>query len=126
MFSPNNVPPGAGSIQVELYYSEKYKPLRSNPDELIEPVLADLKRCGLLRDEDQILLCNASVIPYANVIFDHDRAKALATVHGYLDDIGIAYCGRYGMWGYHWTDEAFISGEQAAQKCLDAMCQQPR
>ena len=53
-------------------------------------------------------------MPYANVIFDLERDAALETVHGYLDDIGIAYCGRYGDWGYMWTDESFISGERAA------------
>ena len=59
-------------------------------------------------------------VQYANVIFDLDRAKALETVHGYLDDIGIHYCGRYGDWGYMWTDESFISGERAAEAALSA------
>ena len=59
-----------------------------------------------------------TVIPYANVIFDLERTAALKTVHGYLDDIGIAYCGRYGDWGYMWTDESFISGERAAETAL--------
>ncbi len=58
------------------------------------------------------------LLPYANIIFDLERADALKTVHGYLDDIGIAYCGRYGDWGYMWTDESFISGEKAAEKTL--------
>ena len=39
-------------------------------------------------------------------------------VHGYLDELGIAYCGRYGDWAYIWTDESFMSGEQAAEKVL--------
>jgi hypothetical protein len=59
------------------------------------------------------------LLRYANVIFDLDRAAALKTVHGYLDDLGVAYCGRYGDWGYMWTDESFKSGENAAQKVLD-------
>lgn len=58
------------------------------------------------------------LLPYANIIFDLDRAAALETVHGYLDDLGIAYCGRYGDWGYMWTDESFKSGELAAEKAL--------
>jgi hypothetical protein len=33
--------------------------------------------------------------------------------------VGIGYCGRYGEWGYQWTDESFVSGEKAAQKVLD-------
>ena len=39
----------------------------------------------------------------------------------YLDDIGIAYCGRYGDWGYMWTDESFKSGEKAAERALSAV-----
>jgi len=38
----------------------------------------------------------------------------------YLDEVGIAYCGRYGDWGYMWTDESFKSGEQAAERALSS------
>jgi hypothetical protein len=52
------------------------------------------------------------------VIFDLDRAPALDVVQGYLDDVGIQSCGRYGEWGYLWTDESFMSGERAADRAL--------
>jgi protoporphyrinogen oxidase len=118
MLSARNVRMGTGSIQAEVYFSEKYKPFTGSPDEWIEPVITDLRRCGLLRDDDRILFKRAMLLRYANVIFDLDRAAALKTVHGYLDDIGIAYCGRYGDWGYMWTDESFKSGEQAAERTI--------
>ena len=120
MLSASNVPPGAGSIQAEVYFSQKYKPFTGSPEDWIEPVIRDLRRCGLLREDDQILSRGAMLLPYANIIFDLDRAAALATVHGYLDDLGIAYCGRYGDWGYMWTDESFKSGELAAERALAA------
>lgn len=119
MLSANNVPPGAGSIQAEVYFSQKYKPFTGSPGNYIGDVITDLRRCGILREDDCILWKNATLVPYANVIFDLDRTAALGTVHGYLDDIGIQYCGRYGDWGYMWTDESFKSGELAAQKALD-------
>lgn len=118
MQSAHNVPPGTGSIQAEVYYSQKYRPLDRSPHECIQPVIEDLQRCGLLTEGDKILFTEARLIPYANVIFDLDRAPALSTVHGYLDEIGIFYCGRYGEWGYHWSDESFLSGENAAQRVL--------
>jgi len=117
--SPHNVPPGMGAIQAEVYYSAKYRPMDRAPEGCIDPVIADLRRCGVIRDDDTILFSNATVAPYANVIFDHDRAAAVETVHAFLDEVGIVYCGRYGEWGYQWTDEAFISGENAAQRVLD-------
>lgn len=125
MLSPRNVPPGAGSIQAEVYFSDKYKPLTGSPQDLIDPVIKDLHRCGLLRDDDRVLFSNAMLLRYANIIFDLDRAAALKTVHAYLDDLGIAYCGRYGDWGYMWTDESFKSGEQAADRALSATACRP-
>jgi len=116
--SPHNVPPGCGSIQAECYYSKKYRPLDREPKDCIEPTIRDLRRIGVLRDDDKILFQDVMHIEYANVIFDLERAAALATVHGYLDDLGIAYCGRYGDWAYIWTDESFMSGERAAEKIL--------
>ncbi|MDD5703762.1 MAG: hypothetical protein PHU23_17140, partial [Dehalococcoidales bacterium] len=121
MLSAHNVPPGTGSIQAEVYFSDKYKPLSGAPEDWIQPVITDLRRCGLLRENDRILFSNSMVMQYANVIFDLERADALKTVHGYLDDIGISYCGRYGDWGYLWTDESFKSGENAAQKILEKL-----
>jgi protoporphyrinogen oxidase len=118
MLSKTNVPAGCGSIQAEVYFSDKYRPLTQSPESVVDQVIADLLRSGALRDGDQILSRHANVVRYANVIFDLDRTAALKTVHGYLDDIGIHYCGRYGDWGYMWTDESYISGERAAQSAL--------
>lgn len=121
MLSARNAPPGTGNIQAEVYFSDKYKPFSGAAEDWIEPVIRDLRRCGILRDDDEILCRKAMLLRYANIIFDLERAEALKTVHGYLDDLGIAYCGRYGDWGYMWTDESFISGERAAQKALSAV-----
>jgi protoporphyrinogen oxidase len=118
MLSARNAPPGAGNIQAEVYFSEKYKPFRGSPNDWIEPVIADLRRTGVVREDDQILESKAMLLKYANIIFDLERAESLKTVHGYLDDLGISYCGRYGDWGYMWTDESFISGERAAEQAL--------
>jgi protoporphyrinogen oxidase len=122
MLSPNNAPPGAGSIQAELYFSHKYRPLTVSPESLIATVIADLKRCTILRDDDQILHRSAVLAPYANVIFDHDRVAALEIVHGFMNDVDIGHCGRYGDWAYLWTDESFMSGEHAAEAALGALC----
>jgi hypothetical protein len=61
------------------------------------------------------------VCEYANVIFDHDRSAALKTVHGFLHDVGVQFCGRYGDWGYIWTDESFKSGEEAAGRAVASL-----
>lgn len=120
MLSPSNAPDGTGSLQAEVYFSEKYKPLEQSPEALIPVVINDLIRTGILREDDVILDRHAMAIPYANVIFDLDYEDAIDVVHGYLDDVDIAYCGRYGEWAYIWTDESFRSGERAARRVLSA------
>ena len=55
MLSPRTVPDGAGSVQAEIYYSAKYRPLDRAAEDFIEPTLRDLERCGLLREDDRIL-----------------------------------------------------------------------
>jgi protoporphyrinogen oxidase len=118
MLSPHNVPEGCGSVQAEVYFSAKYRPLTQSTEAIIERAIADMRRIGVLREDDTILHRGARVVKHANVIFDLERRAAVETVHGYLDDIGIRYCGRYGDWGYMWTDESFISGERAAEAAL--------
>ena len=118
MLAASNVPDGCGSIQAEVYFSKKYRPLTGSPDAWIEPVIAGLKKAGVIREGDKVLTRHAKLVEHANVIFDLERSDAIETVHGYLNDVGIAYCGRYGDWGYMWTDESFISGEGAAERAL--------
>ena len=40
-------------------------------------------------------------------------------MHDYLDEIGIERCGRYGDWGYIWSDQAYLSGEAAVERMLE-------
>jgi protoporphyrinogen oxidase len=120
LMAESNVPPGCSSVQVEVYFSPKYRPFSGVPGDYIDPVVRDLTRCGVLREGDELLLRDAVYCPYANIIFDHDRAAALAAVHGYMDDVGIQHCGRFGDWGYLWTDDSIKTGEAAAGKALAA------
>jgi protoporphyrinogen oxidase len=120
MFSSQNAPQGCGTIQAEVYFSDKYRPLKGAPGDLIGPAIDDLMRCGIIKDRDQILLKDAVVNRYANVIYDHERHAAVTTVHRFLRENEIFYCGRYGNWDHAWTDEAFVSGEEAAQRALQS------
>jgi protoporphyrinogen oxidase len=118
MFSPSTVPDGHGSVQVEVYYSDKYKPLDHDPNDDIASVKSDLLKMGILRESDTVVVEEARLIKYANVIFDLDSIPCTEIVHGYLDEIGIERCGRYGDWGYIWSDQAYLSGEASVERML--------
>ena len=119
--SRNNVPEGCSCLMAECYFSDKYKPLKQTPESLIPTVINDLKKSGIIKDHHNVVFSTAMHLKYANVIFDHERREALQTVHGYLDDINVRYCGRYGLWAYIWTDQSFLSGEKAAEKALSGL-----
>lgn len=120
-FSSRVAPKDCSALQAEVYFSDKWKPRDKPPEAYIEPVIDGLLKAGLIEDRAQVNHTSTIVAPYANIIFDHDRPAALKTVHAYLDDVGVGYCGRFGDWGYIWTDQAFASGEKAARKALSKL-----
>ncbi|QIG55311.1 NAD(P)-binding protein [Altererythrobacter sp. BO-6] len=120
-FSPNVAPKGCVALQAEVYFSDKWKPRTQPPEAYIEPVIDGLLKAGLIDGRDQVNHTSTIVAPFANIIFDHDRPAALKLIHGYLDEIGVNYCGRFGDWGYIWTDQAFASGEKAARQALEKL-----
>jgi UDP-galactopyranose mutase len=111
--SPYCQPPGTSSLTAEITYSE-YKPLPE--DGLNERVLADFKKVGLLRDDDEILCLNQVDIPYAYVVQDHARPEAVATIRAWLETQDIYLCGRYAEWEYYNSDNAIASGRAVATR----------
>lgn len=118
--SPGNVPPGCDAIQAEIYFSDKYRPLSGEPDDWIEPTLDALLRCGVIADRRHVVHLSSLFIPWGNVIYDLERPAAVRTVLDWLRAAGVHPCGRFGLWGYIWTDQAFLSGEKAAARALQA------
>ena len=113
LLSPNNVPKGCGSIQVEVYHSDT-RPLPTS--DVLNKTMEDFYRCGILLKEDSVLVAHEQPVQYANVIFDLEREKNLGVVLSYMDKMGILLCGRYGEWEYHWTDDSIVSGWDAAAR----------
>lgn len=111
--SPNNVPAGCGSIQLEVYHS-RYQPLPV--EDVLGRTMEDLVREGLVSREEDVRVAQRQSIPYANVLFDLARAPNLAIVQEYLQANGVVPAGRYGEWAYLWTDDSVVSGWAAADR----------
>jgi protoporphyrinogen oxidase len=116
--SPNNAPPGCGSVQAEVYYS-RTRPLPTR--DLIDHVVEDLTKLRILKKYDRIAVAQQQIVPYANVLFDHERAPNLAVVQGWLAEQGVICCGRYGEWAYLWSDDSILSGWRAAERAATAL-----
>ena len=118
LFSPYTVPEGCSSLQAEIYFSDKYKPLTKSPEEFIPIVRDELIKCGILKMNDEIMVADARVTPFAQIIFDHDRKDAVELIHAFLLENNIHFGGRYAEWVYTWSDQAFLSGDAAAEQIL--------
>ncbi len=118
LLSPNNAPTGQGSIQLEIYHS-RYKPLPCTPSNLVDRAAKDLIKLNILASEREILWIRHREIQYANVIFDQNRTDALRAICPWLKAHGIHLAGRYGEWGYLWSDDATRSGWKAAAEVID-------
>ena len=112
--SPNCNAPGGFGITCEISYSP-YKPLPVDGQELINLCIADCVKVGMIRADDEILVANQVDMPYAYVLYDHDRAKNVATVKAWMAQHDIVLAGRYSEWEYYNSDHAFIAGKKAAE-----------
>lgn len=116
-------PPGTSAIQAEISYDRHNPPA---PNELVSRVREDLIRMQVLKKGDGTVFEDTMFLKYGYVIYDHNRIRALDTIHGYLRSRDILACGRYGEWAYFWIDEAVKSGMETAQAALSMIERQTR
>ena len=136
--SPENAPAGKTGIQVEVYFS-KYRPIAESPERIARAVCDELVEMGLVHGPDAIESVHTNWVPWANVIFDHDRRAALDTILDWLEPHGLVrrdddlepttdwnakldaatadpaqtlfLAGRYAQWKYYWTDDCVLRGK---------------
>ena len=111
--SPDNAPKGCSSIQAEIFFSNKYKPLKISQEEILKNTIKQLSVIMNFSKND-IACSDVRYEPYANVIFDHEIYKNRKTILDYLLNLGILPIGRFGEWEYFWSDQSLMSGVRAA------------
>ena len=73
---------------------------------------------GLIDSIEAIMSTHVRYVPWANVIFDHDREPALKKIMGFLESHGVLTLGRYAEWEYLMTHDCVVASKQVAQKVL--------
>ncbi len=117
-FSPAVAPPGTSSISAEVAYSEAAPVDRAG---IVDRVVDDLIRVGALGADDPIVATATHDVRWGYCLYDHARARALDTIHGWLKSADVIPAGRYGLWTYFWSDQAILSGKKAAGKAVDRL-----
>jgi protoporphyrinogen oxidase len=116
-FSPNNAPPHMTGISAEVYGSP-YRPLPQDREEAARKVQAELVEIGLIESLESITSVRVRDIPYAQVIFDHNRRPALDKINSFLDEAGVWRLGRYAEWDYLMTHDCVMASRQIADNIL--------
>ena len=106
--SPMNAPEGCSSLQMEVYckegeYTEK---------QLLNGTVGKLVELGIIKQED-VLFTHVGFEKYANVIFNQNIYDSREIVRSYLKSVGIEPFGRFGEWGYLWSNQSLLSGMNA-------------
>lgn len=115
--SPHCNAPGGFGLTCEISYSE-YKPLPCDGDALIARCIADCIKVGMFTEKDAVVAANQLDLPYAYVVYDHDRARHVQTIRHWAAQANILLAGRYSEWEYYNSDHAFVAGKKAAAQAL--------
>ena len=113
--SPHCNAPGGFGLTCEITYSE-YKPLPCEGQALIDRCIRDCVKVGMIREEDAIWAAHEVDMPYAYVVYDHERAAHVETIRSWVAQANILLAGRYSEWEYYNSDHAFIAGKRAAEQ----------
>ena len=103
--SPKNAPKGSSSLQMEVYCKKD----EYTHQQLLDGTVGKLVELGIIKQED-ILFTHVGFEQYANVVFDHQIYKNRDIVRDYLLFQGIEPMGRFGEWGYLWSNQSLLSG----------------
>jgi protoporphyrinogen oxidase len=117
-FSKSVAPPDTSSIYIEITHHPGEQP---DVDALADRALADLRRAGILRDDDRILTRHVLDIRFAYVVFDQHRQRYLQSLIDYLESRDIFSAGRYGKWDYYSMEDSILSGKTAAERILERL-----
>jgi protoporphyrinogen oxidase len=111
---PSNVhpalaPAGHYSMAVEISHRGPV-----DLDRARERVRAGLRRAGLIRRQEDVVVEVARDISYAYVVFDERYFEARQTCLDWLAEQGITSAGRYGKWIYSSMEDAILEGRDVA------------
>jgi UDP-galactopyranose mutase len=113
--SPHCNAPGGFGLTCEITYSA-HKPLPADGQALIDLCVRDCHRVGFFSPNDPVVASNQVDLPYAYVVYDHNRKRNVQVIREWLTGQGIILAGRYSEWEYYNSDHAFIAGKKAAEQ----------
>lgn len=112
-FSQHIAPKNCTSMYIEVSYRPGKRP---DMKIMMNKTLGNLRKCGLVRRDDKIIVKNFLDIPCAYVVPDAEREPARNAIFKYLSSKNIIPAGRYGAWKYSYMEENILDGKDIAEK----------
>jgi UDP-galactopyranose mutase len=116
--SPYCNPAGGFGLTCEITYSA-HKPLPCEGEDLVRRCIEDCHKVGFFSPDDPVWATAQCDLPFAYVVYDHDRAAAVKRIREWLATYDILLAGRYSEWEYYNSDHAFLAGKKAADRVKD-------
>jgi protoporphyrinogen oxidase len=117
-FSSHLAPPNKSSLYVEVAYSCNKSIDKSS---IVSQIKKDLKKAGLLSNQDRILSEDINDIKYGYPIYDVNYAQSRNKIIKYLASKGVLSCGRYGSWRYMSMEDVILDGRKTAKFINDGL-----
>jgi protoporphyrinogen oxidase len=107
-------PGGCRSYYVEM--SGGVEGWLGRPEELKQRVLSDMRKAGVLAQDDEVVFTELCQIPYAYVVFDQNYERCRTLILDFLASHRVITGGRWGGWGYGGMEDALLDGQKAADQ----------
>lgn len=118
-FDPATTPQGAWGLLAEVM-GRGEAPLPGR-EAMIERVVGDVVRAGVLTERCDLLACDAWLVDPAYVVFDHQTEETTRAASAWLESNSIYPLGRYGRWEYSSMSQVMRDGFACAAR-MNASC----
>ncbi len=117
--APALASPGCSTASVEFAFGPREE--IPGEDELLDRALDGLRRAGVLRRSDRVVLHRARLLDPAYVAYDRARTPVVEAARERLLGAGIHLAGRYGRWQYSFMERALLEGREVAEEVARAL-----
>jgi protoporphyrinogen oxidase len=113
-YAQGSAPPGQSVIVGETSHHSSRHNISTRA--AMDDFRSGLRRLGVLRDNQMIVVENLRDVHYGHVIYNHRTKAAVRVILDYLEAHSIIPCGKYGLWRDMLMTHSIVSGMEAAQK----------
>jgi protoporphyrinogen oxidase len=115
-FSKDLVPPGHGSLYIEVSYDPR---TGIDAEATTDQIISDIIAIGIIPDRDSIVAKKVIDVPFGYATHDAAREQSLKVINEFLHAQHIFSVGRFGSWGYTSMEDSFLQGRTAAEQILE-------